>query len=424
MVLRLFIINSFLLIYHYLLFPVILWLLSRTSPKKHQVDNTVEPSVTMIISAKNEEKSIRRKIQNSLDLDYPRSKFSLVVVSDKSSDNTDSIVRKYADKGVKLIVNSEGSGKTAGINRAMESISTEIVVFSDANSMYSTDAIRKMVRHFADPHVGFVVGYQRYENISQTAAGNSEAVYWNIEFCLKKWSSDISSVVGGDGAIYAIKKELYEPLLETDINDFVNPLQIVAKGYRGVFEPEAVCFEKPSGDFSKEFDRKVRITNRSFNGLLRVPQACNPFRVGIFAWQLVSYKLLRWISPYLMIIHFLSTVLLPFGRIKGVLSFLFTMGYSMLSLSALAGMVLKNKREEHFKILHLAYYFSLVQTACAIGIWKRIKGEVIVTWNSGRQELQEGQYTSVSGDKSVLSVLLIVQLLALIRVIFLKINRP
>ena len=127
-------------------------------------------------------------------------------------------------------------------------------------------------------------------------------------FRSKQWESDFASVVGGDGAIYAIRRELWEPLIETDINDFVNPLQIVAKGYRGIFDAEAICTERPAGNFGREFGRKVRIANRSFSGLLRVPQVLNPLQVGRFALLVVSHKLLRWFSPVIVLLHFLLTL--------------------------------------------------------------------------------------------------------------------
>jgi hypothetical protein len=152
----------------------------------------------------------------------------------------------------------------------------------------------------------------------ETAAGLSEEKYWSFEARLKQWESAFSSVVGGDGAIYAIRRKLWEPLQDSDINDFVNPLQIVAKGYRGVFDSEAWCTERPAGDFTKEFARKVRIVNRSFNGLLRVPQVLNPFLVGRFALLIFSHKLLRWFSPFILIGHlFFSVMALGANDMKG-----------------------------------------------------------------------------------------------------------
>ena len=127
---------------------------------------------------------------------------------------------------------------------------------------------------------------------------------------IKKMESRLHSMVGGDGAIYAIRRELYEELENTDINDFVNPLQIIDKGFRGIYEPQAICHEETSGSFAKEFDRKVRIVNRSFNGLLRVKSVLNPFKTGVYSIEIISHKLLRWFVPYFLIVLVLSTVLL------------------------------------------------------------------------------------------------------------------
>ena len=270
------VIFSVLLVYTYLGYPLLLGLLARVFARPHVKDEDYRPAITLIISAYNEETVLRDKLHNTLELDYPRDKFRVMVVSDGSTDATDAIVEEFADQGVLLVRPEKRQGKTAGLNLALEQVDGDIVVFSDANAIYDRNVLRKLARNFADPQVGYAVGHARYQMDEQTAAGASEGSYWNFEVRLKQWESDFASVVGGDGAIYAIRTSLWEPLQKTDINDFVNPLQIVAKGYRGIFDAEAWCSEQPAGEFSKEFGRKVRIVNRSFNGLLRVPQVLPP----------------------------------------------------------------------------------------------------------------------------------------------------
>jgi cellulose synthase/poly-beta-1,6-N-acetylglucosamine synthase-like glycosyltransferase len=172
----------------------------------------------------------------------------------------------------------------------------EIVVFSDANAMYAPDALRMLVRNFADPAVGCVTGEARYVEGSQGAADAGERAYWNYEIQVKRLETAVGSMVGGDGAIYAIRRHLWRTLPENAINDFLNPLQIVAAGWRAVYEPQGVCFEETAGGIRTEYRRRVRIVSRSWRALFQAPGVLNPFRVGFFAVSVVSHKVLRWFT--------------------------------------------------------------------------------------------------------------------------------
>ena len=246
-----------LLVYIYFGYPFFLFILSKCTKNTKITKAKIRPSVSLIISCFNEEKVIRDKLENSLSLHYPKQKLQIVVVSDASSDKTENIVREYASQGIKLIRQKERLGKTAGLNLAVSQTTSEIIVFSDANAIYDRNAVIKLVENFADEDVGYVVGHAKYLKRNNSAA-RSENTYWRYETFIKNMESKLHSIVGGDGAIYAIRRQLYEPLQHTDINDFVNPLQIILKGYRGVFEPEAICWEETSGSFRKEFNRKIR----------------------------------------------------------------------------------------------------------------------------------------------------------------------
>jgi cellulose synthase/poly-beta-1,6-N-acetylglucosamine synthase-like glycosyltransferase len=374
-----------LLIYIWLGYPLLLLLLAKLFPRPHRWNDGYEPSVTLIISAYNEEKVIGAKLLNTLDLDYPQEKLSVVVVSDGSSDRTDEIVRTFTGRSVQLVRPPERRGKTAGLNLALMEVKSEIVIFSDANAIYDRFAVRRLVRHFSDDKVGYVVGYARYENTADTAAGNSEGAYWDLEVKVKKWESAFSSVVGGDGAIYAIRSFLYEPLEETDINDFVNPLQIVAKGYRGIFDMEAWCREQTAGEFKKEFNRKARIVNRSFNGLFRVPPVLNPLKVGRFAWQVISHKLLKWFSPFIMGAHFIISLSVAKMTITGLAAFFVILLYLLLFMLSVVGWWNRNSEHEN-AAFYLPYYFILINIAAVVGIVKRLRGKTISTWSTVREK--------------------------------------
>ena len=377
---------SLIILYIYFCFPLFLSLVAILFKINHSIDENYEPTVTLIISAYNEEDVIQEKLENSLLLDYPAGKLAIVVISDCSSDQTNEIVQNFHSSRVTLLQMPERKGKTAGLNQALQQINSEMVVFSDANAIYDSQAIRKLARHFADPSIGYVVGHARYGTQSISAAGNSENLYWNYEIFIKQWESDFYSVVGGDGALYMIRRELYQPLEATDINDFVNPLQIIAAGYRGLFDREAFCVENASSSYDKEFGRKVRIVNRSFNGLLRVPELLNPFKYGRFTWLLVSHKLLRWFSPLVLLAHFIATLSLPLSGPFAIVSKLFLSFYLLGSFGALAGWLADRKDWKLPPPFYLAYYFMLMNVASGYGVLRRICGDQIVTWSTVRND--------------------------------------
>jgi cellulose synthase/poly-beta-1,6-N-acetylglucosamine synthase-like glycosyltransferase len=177
----------------------------------------------------------------------------------------------------------ERAGKTAGLNRTVPTLRGEVVVFSDANALYEPNALKMLVRNFADAQVGSVTGQARYVEGNRTAADAGERTYWDYEIYLKRLETAVGSTVGGDGAIYAIRAHLWKPLPSTGINDFLNPLQIVDAGWRAVYEPEAICYEDTAGTAGREYHRRVRIVSRSWRAVFQVPGVLNPFRTGWFS---------------------------------------------------------------------------------------------------------------------------------------------
>lgn len=368
-------------VYVYFGYPALLWLFTRGKPSITHLRNDSFPSVALIISCYNEADVIREKLRNALELDYPKDRLRIIVVSDGSDDGTDDLVREFSDDGVLLIRQEGRLGKTMGINLAMEQVSEAVTVFSDANAMYASDAISKLVRNLADPKVGYVVGAALYTDGDQGASAQNENLYWRYELAIKSMESRLHSVVGGDGAIYAIRTELWEPLQQQDINDFVNPLQIVAKGYRGVFDAEAKCFEETAGDFDREVARKERIVNRSIRGLMRVKATMNPLRSGVFSWQVISHKFLRWLIPLFLAIGAIGSAILAL-RGYGLFQ-LITLGAIMLLLLAWAGYRAEDKNRLPVW-LSFPYYFVMVNLYSLRGIFRALRGETQVVWSSAR----------------------------------------
>jgi cellulose synthase/poly-beta-1,6-N-acetylglucosamine synthase-like glycosyltransferase len=371
-----------LLLYVYAGYPVVLGLLTRLMRRETETLEACEPPVTLLISAYNERSVIEEKIKNSLAIEYPKDLMEIMVVSDCSDDGTDEVVQRYAGSGVRLVRQNERRGKSAGLNLAVPQAKGQILVFSDANAIYRPDAVRHLVRHFGDPGIGYVVGNARYiDAASATQAAEAEGLYWKLETWLKRKESAIYSVVGGDGAIYAIRRELYSTLLPTDINDFLNPLQIVQRGYRGVFEPSAVSYEEAAGSFRKEFRRRVRIISRSLTAVRRAAGVLNPLRHTRHWFLLMSHKVLRWLAPFFMIAMLTCSSLLwklPLFRIASELQFAF---YIM----AIAGWMLQHRRK-NFTPFSIPFYFCLVNAASLIGCLKSVRGDLSGVWTPPRQK--------------------------------------
>ena len=361
-------------------YPPLIGLLATLFPARPVRQEPIEPTVTLFISCFNEADVLRDKLANALALDYPKQKLQIIVVSDASDDGTDAIAQEHADRGVELVRQQERKGKTSGLNLAVPHARGEILVFSDANAFYEPDAIRMLVRNFADERVGYAVGEARYVEPGESS-GASENLYWKYEMWLKRKETRLHSMVGGDGAIYACRKELYKPLRVDDINDFVNPLQIVHQGYRGIYEPEAVALEETAGSYGKEFRRKARIVNRSFSGLMRVAGVLNPFRTGWFALEVFCHKLLRWLAPYLIVAFVLSILGLSLlGYAPFTWLFVGFVAFYGLFWLGFAG----SDRWRGLPFVSLPYYFVLVNTASAVGVWQALRGRVQVTWSSPR----------------------------------------
>ncbi len=363
-------------------YPLLLLAITRFSRRRPAPHAAHEPMVTLIISAYNEAKVIRQKLENSLALDYPRERLEIIVISDCSDDETDAIVKEYEDRGVRLIRMAERGGKTAGLNFAVPQARGEVVIFSDANALYHSLTAHHLVRNFADPTVGCVTGeshYQVDENAADSAA--SENLYWRYELALKRMESAVSSLVGGDGAIYAIRKARFRQMRLEDLSDFVNPLQIVAQGYRNVYEPQAVSFEGGAESFEKEFHRKVRIVNRAWRGLWRVRQVLNPFRFGFFTLQVISHKLLRWLVPMFMAgALFANQFLLNSGKFYQAFAVL---QISFYVLAMIGG--LRSHRPSISKLFYVPYYFCLVNYASLLGIISNYRGQKFAVWNTVRE---------------------------------------
>jgi len=350
--------------------------------RRRRVVDAGEPTVTLIIAAHNEERCLARKLENALALDYPRERLEIIVASDGSTDRTHEIARTFADRGVVLHA-FQRIGKTGMQNQMAKRAKSEILVFSDANAMYRPDAIRKLVRNFADPQVACASGQLVYE-VDAHSAGDGENSYWDYEKFLKRCESDRSSIIGANGSTYAVRRSDYVEIDNDLISDLVEPLALVRQGKRVVYEPEAVSIEEAAGTYEVEFRRKVRILTRSIKGLLHMRALLNPFRYGFFAFQLIIHKLFRYLVPLFLVVGLASlTGLAAIGRYRGP----FLLAALALAAATAVGRGMQPSRSNPLvRACHLLYYYLLVNYAL-IPAWINIfRGAGVTVWVPERKE--------------------------------------
>lgn len=341
----------FLLVHCYVLFPVTLPFLSELFVRKNRLllDKKL-PKVSILVSAYNEEAVIEKKILNFLELDYPRESLEILIGDDGSSDRTAEIVERYADKGIRLIRADKNAGKAAMLNRLQSEATGEILVFCDANTMLFPNVIRKLVSPFADPKIGCVCGHLILTDKSGSPLGSGELSYWDFESEIKKFEGILDRLIGGNGALYAIRNSLYTtlPVKKSVMDDFFIPVKILQKGFFCTFDPSAIGTEQTSKEGTGEYRRKVRIGRANYNYLFSYLPLLNPFR-PLLAYLFVSHKLIRWLTPHIMLAIFILNIFLLW-KMQPV----YFVSFGLMILFLIVAL---------FKISGSAYYFLLMNFA-------------------------------------------------------------
>ena len=376
--------SIFMIFYAYFGYPLTLWIIALLKPKQpnelNKPKQPYEPTVSLLISAYNEEDVIEEKILNSLSLEYPKELFEILVVSDGSTDRTDEITARYSKDGV-ILKNYEGRiGKTSCLNRAVPEAKGEIIVFSDANSIYNNKAIRNLIKHFKDTSIGFVTGRTKYVSQYGDSVAESTNLYTKLELITKSLESKIFSCVGADGAIFAIRKMLFNSLKDYDINDFVIPLNIIEQGYRGLLDIDAFCIEKTARDSEGEFNRQVRISCRTIRAIFNNKVLLNPIKHPIFSFELISHKILKFMLPFFMIGVFVANAVIISKGILYFITFAMQMFYYLFFLYGYS----ERKKKDGSRLAGIAYAFGTVNFAILVGWWKYFSGQTYTTWRSER----------------------------------------
>ena len=364
-------------IYIYIGYPVMIKFFSIYC-QKTVIEGRCEPTVSILIAAYNEEKDIRLTIQNKIDLDYPKNKLEVIVVSDESEDNTDKIVESFsnAEIPVKLVRQQPRQGKTSGLNLIVPQAQGEILVFSDAKSIYQADALRHLVKNFSDPETGYVTGKMIYVNEDGSIVGDGCSAYMKYENIIRSCETSIGSVIGVDGGIDAMRTTLYKPLNADQLPDFVQPLKVIEQGYKVAYESKAILKENTVSDSDQEYRMRVRVALRAMWALYDMKHLMNPFRFGLFSLQLISHKLMRYFAFIPLIVLFgLNVVLFSDNVLYQVLMIL----QCLLYILACTGFLLRKKSSSSV-FLTLPYYFLLLNVASAHAFFRYLKKEKQVIW--------------------------------------------
>jgi cellulose synthase/poly-beta-1,6-N-acetylglucosamine synthase-like glycosyltransferase len=361
--------------YVYVGYPLVVRLLASVAGRADKGSADFRPSVTVIITAYNEQKSVAAKIDNVLGLDYPARLLDVIVASDASNDATDAIVKSHSSERVTLMRVEGRRGKTACQNLAVTRARGDIVVFTDATTLIDRAALAVMVENFADGQVGCVAGLLVYLDKagSLTAAGGLS--YWSYEATLRSAESRLGTLIGVSGCLYGVRRSAYRPIVPTLISDFVIAMRMREQGLRTVLEERAVCFEETLHDSHQELSMRVRVALRSINALYAERRFLNPLGDPLFAWQLWSHKLLRYTSPYWLLAMLATCAILaerPFYRTLLIIQL-------AIVAAGIAGFILQlNARR--IGVLSKPYYFLLTNVASVIAMLRFAMGERMVTW--------------------------------------------
>ncbi len=368
------------LFYTYIGYPIFVYLVSFFFPRKIN-KSAFEPNVTVLITAYNEEKDIRSKLENTLQIDYPKEKLEILVASDGSTDKTDAIVREFSAQGIKLFHQKGRVGKTVTQNNAVEQSSGEIILFSDATTMYRRDVLNAMLPNLADETVGCVAGKLIYIDSAESGVGQGAKSYWNYETFIKENESRACSLIGASGCLYAVRKSAYKPMYPEACSDFLIATVLYEQGLRTVYEPTAICTEETNKNTDKEMKMRVRVILQTFTDLWRNRSMLNPFKSGFYAVELISHKVFRYAVPIFLILSLFSSFILALHSSFFTIIFALQIGFYLMALIAW----FLERIGKSFGLLAIPLYFVLTNVASLIGFYKFLRGERSARWETVRE---------------------------------------
>ncbi len=352
---------------------------------KYKLDKL--PEVTIFIPAYNEKDYVVKKMENTMNLNYPNEKLKIIWVTDGSDDGTNTILEKY--ENVQLFHKKEREGKINAMNRVMPFVKTQFVIFSDANTELGKDSIKHIINCFQDPKVGCVSGEKRiFKKDIDTAAGSGEGLYWKYESTLKKWDAELYSAVGAAGELFAIRTELYDEVeKDTILDDFIISLRVAKKGYTIQYDPEAYAIETASENVGEELKRKIRISAGGIQSVIRLRALFNIYKYGFLSFQFISHRVLRWtLTPFFLILLIPISILLAYQ--EGIFELGFYSSFLWLQLTmyiiSVLGWMLENK-SIRIKVLFVPYYFLVMNLSVILGFFRFINKNQTVNWERAKR---------------------------------------
>ena len=368
------------LFYVYVGYPALLFLIAPFRKRRRPEPGYV-PSISVLIAACNEETNIGQKLEQTLALDYPADKMEVLVMSDGSQDRTDEIVAGFSDPRVRLLRIPDRRGKTHAQNQGVKLATGDILVFSDATTVYHQQALKYLAANYQDANVGAVSGrYQYFDPNQDSPTGLGTIAFWNYENNIKARQSRISTLTGCCGCIYSVRKSVYTELAPDVISDLVQPLQVIQQGYKVIFEDRALAYEQTTESTSEEFAMRVRVITRGMRGLLSVPGLLNPWKHPWIGFQLLSHKVLRWTVPIFLLLLLAANVVLlnqPFFRTAFILQLSF---YALAMLQAVVPL------HRRWKLLGIPLYFCTLNAAALLGVIELLRGRKHVVWQPVRNK--------------------------------------
>ena len=366
-------------IYTYTIYPILLKVIAVFIKREYKVDEDYRPFVSILIAAYNEEKVIKEKIINLSQLDYPADKIEFLIASDGSSDRTVEIAKNYSHIKNLRVLDLPRSGKVNALNIMLKEAKGEVLVFSDANTMYGSKAILNLVKYFTDDKIGCVSGQLRYKIDESAGYGaKSESAYWKYENWLKILESKLGRLSGANGAIYAIRKDLIKEIRRGIINDdFYIATHVLQSGYDVILETEAIAFEEPNDEFDSQFKRHIRDGAGHYQAIAVFWKMLFP-RKGSFVY--VSHRLIRWLVPFFLIAAFISNAALVGNTMFMTALF----ACQLVGYLAIWFYYLFTKKGFQNKLLNIVFYFFLINISLLFGFFRLIRKQQKATWETQR----------------------------------------
>jgi cellulose synthase/poly-beta-1,6-N-acetylglucosamine synthase-like glycosyltransferase len=368
------------LAYIWIGYPCLLWLLRRMKGRTIQrYQGELTPMISILLPVHNEQERLGAKVDDCLSLDYPPEKLEILIISDNSTDHTEAIAEQLAgqDPRIRLLRTSSRAGKSGAQNLGVEHAKGELLFMTDANTRIPPSTLKLLLENFADPKVGMVTA-TAYFGEPGNAVAKGQSAYWRYELFLRRMESEIGILATGSGQLLLMRRELFRPIPVIYGDDCILPMDVRLQGHRVIQDTRAVVFDTMPHSIDGELRARIRMTARNWTGTLSRPALLNPFRFPVTTWGLISHKLLRWLTPFLLCALFLISTLMVFE--KQLVSFWILQ--VAFYIGALVGW-LRTRRGQRAWVFAYPFAFCLANAGFFLGMVKVLRSQRITSYSSG-----------------------------------------